>query len=123
MIDGLKFRMTRDELAIHLRERAKYHELRATAKRDELLTLRANLEKVTVDVQTLGGKRPSTNVSGGFNPDYLIQEHRRLVEEHERTMVEHLARVDKFRFIANHLFNDDYSLTESDIPRLELVSS
>jgi hypothetical protein len=121
MTEGLKFRLTRDEIKGHLIDRISHHESRAVAKRSELSLMRDNLKKVKDDMDKIGIKRPATNVSGGFNPDYVVGEHQRLIDEHERNIKAHESLRDKFRFMNSHLFDGEYCLSELDLIKIEMI--
>lgn len=115
MIEGLKFKVTRQELQVHLRARADYHSKRADTKEAEIPKLQQILE--TVAPQKAGLAQIVSNKSRqsyNFDPEDQIENIRLDILSHRNTAA-------AFAWMADHLFDEDYELQESDLRRLELL--
>ncbi len=114
MINGLKLKVTSKELVDHCMKRAAYHTKRAGEKEAELPKLREALDCVK------GQGRLPDSVShmnkGGYrlDPDDPVQ---RL----EGDITDHRNKSMVFTFFASHLFDEDYTLEENDLRRLEIL--
>jgi len=111
VINGFRIRVTSQELEEHFRERVCYHDGRAKTKGDELPTLR---EAFATIASNLASPNPMNSSSYHMDPKSTI-------EQLERDIREHQNKAAKFRFFAEHLFNDDYDLTVAELGSLELV--
>jgi len=109
MIKGLRLKITSKELKDHCLERAKYHVSRADKSRQEkkkaLQDLREALEKVK------GQKHLEMATAVLLHGQ---------IESLERDIREHNNKVLVFRYYAEHLFDEDYDLEESDLVKLEI---
>jgi hypothetical protein len=105
MIEGFKLRVTCTELMNHCMERAGYHAKRADTKEAELPSLRRSMEALTKSPQQI-------------NSSYNLQDP---IEQLETDISDHRSKCSTFTFFAEHLFEEDYTLHESDLVRLEFV--
>lgn len=116
MTEGLKFKVPSSELKSHLQSRAKHHADRATEKEGELPGLREALSKISGAVATANRPNPGSNVSNSrysLDPDDPI-------EKLQNDIRDHRSKSFMFGFFASHLFNDNYTLKEEDLSRLEM---
>lgn len=115
MIDGLRIKIESAELKTLLMTRVEYHQGRAKTKEAELPGLRESMERIKAVQPTNIAQvnKMSSNV-------YHVED---AVENLERDIKNHKNKALVFEFYANHLFDETYSLTESDLQRLELVKS
>lgn len=103
MIEGLNFDMKPDELRSHFQERAKHHADREAFYRQQAAALEAQV-----------GDQPETGLpsySGHQNPQ----------ESLKQSAAQHAHRRVFFQFLADHVIEETYRLTESDLTRLELL--
>ena len=113
MIEGFKLKVSSAELKKHCAERSAYHHQRASDKTAGLPELRRSLE-------VLKNNTPASSVShmnkGGYhlNTDDPI-------ESLERDIADHNNKSLVFKFFSEHLFDEDYTLKEEDLIRLEIV--
>lgn len=112
MIDGLKLKITVSELREHCIQRASYHRKRGDEKERELPNLREALGKLKQ--QGLNPPTMSYMNKGGIHENDPI-------EDLEREIRDHRNRALVFQFFAGHLFDDDYTLKEDDLVRLEIL--
>lgn len=115
LINGIRVRMKAGELAAHLLARAEHHRGRAKAKGAELPKLKDVLEAIRPKPDD---ERPS-NVSKVASNSYYLQESQ--VEALERDIRDHEAKAFNFSWLAGHLFEQDYCLTQSDLIELEIT--
>lgn len=129
MIEGLKLNIPSKELAELIKARAAYHRGRADLKeKEQLPMLRAtlpDLEKAMAVVQG-HGQHPQrlSNMSKGssYNMDENpVDRLQKDIESLELDIRNHRNKALAFEFIAGHLFDDVYSLTETDLNRLEIL--
>lgn len=114
MIEGLKIRVPSAELANHLKARAEYHRGRAATKEAELPALRDAIAKVKSGTQL--AENVSQMSKGGYRMDDSNP-----VEGLEVDIREHRNKAVVFDYLALHLFDEDYTLQEADLIRLEIV--
>lgn len=119
MIEGLKIRVTSQELGDHLNARADYHADKAAEIEKDLPAIREIRDRF----------RSGTNL----NPDDLARmtkasnyAHTKGVEEMvgelEGEMRNRRNKAMAFRYIAAHLFQEDYTLQNEDLQRLEILN-
>lgn len=113
MIKGLQFRITSKELNEHLVARAGYHRERADSKEAELPQLKETLSKIK-------NTKPALHISGKSAANYQMDPDSP-IEELETDIRNHRNSALSFDFMAQHLFEEDYDLNESDFIRLELL--
>lgn len=118
MIEGLKLKVASAELKAHCTARAEYHRRRAKDKEPALQEMHeaaAELEKVMA--ASLNPKSLAfANKSSGYaaNPDDAA-------DRIEADIKEHSNKALAFEFFAAHLFDEDYTLKEEDLVRLEIL--
>lgn len=117
MIEGLKIRVTSKELNAHMTARADYHATRADTKehelpgiKDAMAKLKSGLNPEAVAVMN------KTGMSSGYNLDP-----EGTVEALERDIRDHRNKALAFRYLGDHLFDEDYNLSEADLKRLEIL--
>lgn len=117
MIDGLKIRVTSRELTLHMNDRASYHAGRADVKEGELPAIKDALDKMKagLDPATVSMMN-KTGVSSSYNLNPADT-----IEQLERDIRDHRNKALAFRYLACHLFDEDYNLSESDLKRLEIL--
>ena len=98
MIEGLHFDLSADEMREHLIAKAKHHNERTTWYLSRVRDLRD------------GGVESDHQVSGG---DPL----KNLQTQADR----HNHRADFFKFLADHIVNETYRLSEGDLRTLEFI--
>lgn len=115
MIEGLKIRVTSEELKKHLEDRAAYHEGRAKAKEAEIPDLEAAVQKI----KEVGGAPPTmaTMVGKGHYQMDDVDPAKALRDD----VTNHYNKAMVFRYLATHLFTEDYNLQEADLTRLEIL--
>lgn len=115
MIEGFKLKVTSAELKTHCETRAKHHTGRADTKEAELPKLQAAMDAIKTHAE-------ATNVSqmtkSGISNSYHMDDP---VGDLEKDIADHRNKALVFSFFANHLFDDDYTLLESDLQRLEIL--
>lgn len=120
MIEGLKIRVPSTELATHLRDRAKYHRERADTKdaaMPKLIEAKEALGKLQTNPDSLAVmSKFSNSASYNMNPDDAIRD----LESDIRT---HRNKALSMEYLADHLFDEDYTLTEADLVRLEILKN
>jgi len=114
MVEGFKLKVTSAELKEHCEHRAMYHSERADEKRNKTLPqLREALESVK-------STSPSSSIShmnkGTYHmdPDDPVKDLERDIRNHENKAL-------VFQFFATHLIDDDYTLQEADLVKLEIL--
>lgn len=113
MIEGLKLKVTSRELVAHCRDRAQYHAKRASEKENSLPEIKKSFE-------TIKGSGLATSIStmskGGYHcdPDDPIKDLERDISDHKNKSL-------VFNFFAEHFFDEDYTLREEDLRRLEIL--
>lgn len=115
MIEGFKLKITSEELKSHCTERAAYHRNRAKTKEEQIPKLREAMEaiKSNRNSQELAQMTKFGNLSSYHTEDP--------VGDLEKDVTEHVNKSLVFEFFASHLFGEDYTLTESDLQRLEIL--
>lgn len=119
MIEGFKLRVTATELRDHCTSRADYHEGRADQKEGELPGLKEALAKVEA-VTGANISLPDLAHMTKSRATYAMDVDQP-VEQLERDIRDHRNKSLVFRFFASHLFDEDYTLSESDLTRLEIL--
>lgn len=112
MIEGLKIRMSSSELKSHCQARANYHATRAQEKAEHLPEIKKSLESIR-------GHASPTNVANMVKSGYHLADDP--VKELERDITEHQNKSLVFTFFSEHLFDEDYTLKEDDLIRLEIL--
>jgi len=116
MISGLKLKVTSKELRQHCLDRAGYHARRGNEKEAELPSLKEAVDRIK-------------GAGGGLTPDSLARMSKggyhldpdSPVESLENDIRDHRNKSLVFCFFAEHLFDEDYTLEESDLVRLEVL--
>lgn len=111
MIEGLKIRVPSQELATHLRNRAAYHRERADTKD-------AAMPKLIEAKEALG--KLQANPSGVAEMNKFSNSSYKSLSADIRN---HRNKALSMEYLADHLFDDDYTLTEADLARLEILKS
>ena len=115
MVEGFKLRIDSTELADHCLARAAHHHERAEAKI-------ARLEEARTLAAALAPEMSAANVATMTKTgNYYQADPRQLCENLETDIREHNNKAATFQFFAAHLFNDTYTLSESDLQRLEIL--
>lgn len=116
MIEGLKLRVTSAEIRKHCLERAEYHTKRAGDKEVELPAIKDAFDKIkaggTTAVQVLAHMNKS-----GYHSDPTD-----VIDSLEKDIKDHRNKTLVFKFFGEHLFDEDYTLMETDLQRLEIVA-
>ncbi len=112
MVDGFKLRISSHELAEHCTNRAKYHRRRASEKEAELPKLREAITAIKSHAPAVG----ISNMTKGSS--YRSDDP---VGDLEHDINEHKNKAIVFDFFASHLFEEDYTLDEGDLTRLEML--
>lgn len=113
MIEGLRLRVTSDELRSHMIARAQYHRSRADTKEGELPKLEEALRTISHQPQSALISNMSKG-SYGFDPESQLDSLKADIQSHRN----HTAA---FEWMAGHLFAEDYNLQESDLKRLQIL--
>lgn len=116
MIEGLKLKITSEELKDHCGQRSNYHRQRAHEKENQLPALREALLQIKNAGSPLQPTRVSQTGKGGYHLDTDDP-----VEKLESDIKEHRNKSQVFAFFARHLFDEDYTLQEADLVRLEVL--
>lgn len=113
LVEGLKFRIESAELSKLMKDRADYHEQRASHKKEELPKLKANLESLVTSPKV---SAVSNKLSGyNMNPSDVVEQVETDIKNHEN-------KVQSLRFLADHVVpNVAYILTENDLRSLEVI--
>lgn len=115
MIEGFKLKLTSKELKDHCSKRAEYHRKRSKEKADELPRVKEAMEVIkkggievaaTLETMSKGGYRLDTED---------------VIEKLEGDIKDHSNKALVFDFFAAHLFEEDYTLQETDLVRLEIL--
>jgi hypothetical protein len=117
MIEGLKFRVTSNELKVHFENRSVYHSGRAEEKAVELEKLRQIADKLIpeVDAQNVSRmNKMSMGMGHNANPHDLCDSMESDIRNHNNSSL-------VFKFFSEHLFEEDYTLTEVDLQRIEIL--
>lgn len=113
LVEGLKFKITSEELAKLMKERADYHEKRAAHKSDELPRLKASLETLT----SAPAITSVSNKMSGYNTNPAD-----VIEQVETDIKNHKNKSQSLRFLADHVVpKTSYILTENDLRSLEVI--
>jgi hypothetical protein len=113
-VEGLKFKVSRQELASHLKSRSAYHRDRAAEKESSLPELKKTLE-------SMHGNRAMANMMPSVSRSAYHMDPVEPVKDLERDIQDHRAKASLFLFFAEHLFEEDYVLREEDLARLEII--
>lgn len=116
MIEGLKLKVPCSELKSHCEQRAEHHAGRADTKEAELPKLREAIDaiKTHAEATTVGQMTKSVITSKAYHMDDPVG-------DLEKDIADHRNKALVFTFFSTHLFDDDYTLTESDLQRLEIL--
>lgn len=115
LVPGLKVRMKSKELAAHLRARADYH-----AKRSEEKTaLVPQVEDAAAKIKAQAPAQVVAQFSKSaanyrFDGDDAVENLKADITTHNNKAV-------AFRFLAEHLFDHDYCLSQDDLVNLEIL--
>ncbi len=115
MIEGLKLRIPSSEIAAHCRDRAAHHRKRAEEKRAEVPGIKDALDRLKV-----AGAQPPANVATMSKGGYRLDSED-VVENLERDIRDHENKAMVFIYFAGRLFDEDYTLDETDLQRLEIL--
>lgn len=96
MIEGIKIELSSKELRDHLLERVSYHDGKRAFYEGQVASLRA----------------------GGVNEQAVSNDP---VSSLEMSARRHSERADFFSFMADHLIDETYRLSESDLTRIEII--
>lgn len=110
MIEGFKLKVPASELKSHCESRAAHHAKRADDKETSLPHLKTSFDAIK-------GTSPSGQQSITSNSYHLEDP----VKQLEADIRDHRNKSSVFTFFSEHLFDDDYTLTESDLQRLEIL--
>lgn len=113
-MENLKFKVSSQELREHLRKRAEHHHGRARDKQASLPELKRTLESVQ-------GNRAMANMATALSKSHYHMDPVEPVKDLERDIEDHQAKAAAFEFFASHLFDEDYTLREDDLIRLEFI--
>lgn len=117
MIEGLKIRVTSGELRTHLLARSVHHRQRADEKEAGIPELKSALETVTknsLNPPSVGAMNKMATSSYHLDPDDAISQVETDIRNHRNSAL-------AFEFFADHLFDEDYTLSEADLRRLEIL--
>lgn len=114
MIDGLKLRVTSKELVEHCLARSTHHKDRANTKASQLIRDALNKLKNAKDPEALAVMSKTGFSNYSLDPEGVVES----LENDIRT---HNEKALIFKFFADHLFDEDYTLQESDLKRLEML--
>lgn len=112
MVKGLRIKVSSNELKTALLEKAAYHGTRRDEKQVQLPQLKSILEKVRSGA-AVSQAQLAKNSTYGFNED--------AVERLETDIANHNNKAIAFTYLAEHLYDDDYDLDESDLVRLDIL--
>lgn len=119
-VPGLKIKVTSVELSQHMRDRAVYHESRRDEKRRLLPQIEdaAQQLKSQAPAQTIAqfNKSGVTSNPYRFDGDDAVEQLKADIENHNNKAV-------AFKFLAEHLFAEDYCLDRSDLVGLEILKN
>jgi len=114
MIEGLKLKVPAAELKRHCEDRAAHHRRRADTKEQELPKLQASLEAMRPDANP-------TSISFSNKASQYRMDPNDAVDRLKEDIADHRRKALTFVFFAEHLFDEDYTLMETDLARLELL--
>lgn len=116
LVPHLHIRMTSRELCEHLMSRATYHATRRDEKRAYLPQLKDATEKIKAQspAATVAQFSKMGHSNYRFDGDDALESLERDIQTHNDKFV-------YFQFIANHLFEQDYCLSEDDLVKLEIM--
>jgi hypothetical protein len=115
MIEGFKLKVTSAELKIHCSERAVYHRKRADDKEAQLPELKRSIESL----EKIGAATASS--VSNMNKGGYAMDRQDPVEALESDIKDHRNKALVFGWFAEHLFEEDYTLKEDDLFRLEIL--
>ncbi len=116
LVPGMKTRMTSIDLRAHMLARAEYHHKRHDEKA-------AQLPQIEEAVDKIKASSPATVVAQlgkGGNSAYRFDGDD-AVESLKRDITDHNNKAVAFKFLAEHLFAEDYCLDRDDLVRLEIL--
>jgi len=116
MVEGFKIKLSPLELCKHLKDRAAYHQSRASEKEAAMPRLRESLETLKKSNVSL----PSThsNMSGKSAYNFDAEDP---IDSLEKDIRDHKNKAVVFLFLSDHLFDEEYVLQEADLIRLEIL--
>lgn len=133
-MEGMKFKVTAQELATHMEQRAKYHILRATEKEKELPELRSVLGRIRGAEGKVDDVMTSLSAAGNAKAMSWLNETvggslvgyqmniADILDRLGKDIKNHQEKAWRFRFLARHLDESNYILTENDLVFLEFFS-
>ena len=117
LVPGMKLRVTSAELAQHLRDRADYHAKREKEKQDILPQVKEAAEKIKSQAPAQVIAQFSKSASNySFDGDDAVENLQKDIETHHNKSV-------AYRWLAEHLFEQDYCLDRDDLVRLEILKN
>lgn len=129
MIKGLRYKLTSGELRLHFKGRADYHSKRADAKEAEVPSLRDQIPQLKETLEKVTKFQPSPELthmnksmaSYHLDPESAVDSLEKALEQLERDVRDHRNKATAFSFLADHLFEEDYDLEQSDLVSLEIL--
>lgn len=136
MIEGLKLRIPSSELKEHCLARAQYHRDKADEKEKQL----PELDKTATDMEaaiakavevTTGAmnfapenvaRMSKSGASYNFDPAAAVRDVKDAVTSLKTDVRNHRNKALALEFIGNHLFVDDYNLSQQDLVSLEILN-
>lgn len=115
VISGLKLKVTSKEIQSHCTQRATYHRKRSAEKLAELPKIKEAMETIKS-----GGKATTVSNMGKSAANYHVDPDS-VVEDLEKDVRDHDNKALVFDFFTGHLFDEDYTLEEGDLIRLEIL--
>lgn len=115
MITGFKLRVTSKELREHCQGRSVYHSTRAEEKESKL----PGLKEAMNTLEAVGTSPQKLSNMGGKSSYHMDSEDP--VDALEKDIRDHRNKSLVFRFFGDHLFDEDYTLDENDLNRLEIL--
>ena len=116
MISGLRLKLTSAEISAHCKARAQYHVERAEEKQASLSELREMHAKLLKNYEPSDVAKMSKfgNVSTADQVEVMIGNMDDAIRNHRNKAL-------ALSFIGDHLYSEDYDLTEADLVRLEIL--
>jgi len=116
LVPGLRIKMPSAELAKHLTDRADYHQRRKEEKTALLPALQEAADKIKLQAPAAVAQFNKAGMSNSyrFDGDDAIEQLKSDIETHNNKAL-------AFRFLAEHLFEQDYCLDRSDLINLEIL--
>lgn len=118
MIEGLKIRVPSKELADHLNKRADHHLEKAAKLSAEIEGLIAVSERIKTKSASDEDIAKVSKVAN-YNANVSLDD---LINQFETDIRGRRNKALAFAYLASHLFDEDYTLQENDLIRVELLS-